>query len=320
MSHSKLRQEPTCLNCGQTVHARYCSYCGQENKEPHETFWSLMVHFIEDIFHYDGKLFATIKLLFTKPGFLSREYLGGKRTTFLHPIRFYLFTSAFFFICLFYVFQPLKEYMIEHQAKQKTETSNSLLESIKFNMAKDKIGNPESFEAYLKEQAKLPLAKRDSEFEQKLVRQVYSVGKEYTNSEDLVEALLDTILHKLSTLLFLALPLLAFILQLVFIRRKGFYYMHHGIFVLHVATSLFIVLFFTEVFGILSLSTHLGWIDKISTWLILGWFVYYFISFKRFYQISWKKSVIFFTVTAFLQQLLLILIFLGLFVFSFFSL
>ena len=281
---------------------------------------SLVVHFIEDIFHYDGKLFATIKLLFTKPGFLSKEYLGGKRTTFLHPIRFYLFTSAFFFICLFYVFHPLEEYIIHHQAKQKIEASNSLLESIKVNMAKDKLGNPESFEAYLKVQAKLPVEKRDSEFEQKLVKQVYNVGKEYASSADLVEALLDTILHKISTLLFFALPLLAFILHVVFIRRKGFYYMHHGIFVLHLATSLFIVLFITEVLGILSLSTHLAWFDKISSWLIFGWFVYYFISFKRFYQISWKKSVFYFIVTAFLQQLMLILIFLGLFVFSFFSL
>ena len=255
-----------------------------------------------------------------KPGYLSSEYLKGKRTLYLHPIRFYLFTSAFFFICLFYVFHPLEKYMANHDVKVKTEASNSLLESIKLNMANDKNGNPESFEAYLKAQAKLPVEKRDSEFEQKLIKQVYSVGNEYASSEDLLEALLDTMLHKLSTLLFIALPLLAFTLQLIFIRRKGFYYMHHGIFVLHLATSLFIVLFLTEIIGVISLATHVSWFDKISTGLVFAWFLYYFISFKRFYQISWRKSVLYFLVTAFLQQLMLVLIFLGLFIFSFFSL
>jgi hypothetical protein len=319
MSKSKLRQEDNCLNCGQKVHTRYCSHCGQENKEPYETFWGLLFHFVEDIFHYDGKLFSTIRILFTKPGYLSAEYLSGKRTTYLHPIRFYLFTSAFFFICLFYVFHPLESYFEKPVANAKKELSVPAI-SIKNGLIVEDKANPKTFADYLKDQSKLPVAKRDTEWEQKIVKQAYSVGKEYGNSEDLIKALADTIMHKLSTILFIALPLLAFILQLVFIRRKGYFYMHHGIFVLHVATSLFLVLWVTNLLGVLELAMHASWIHVISSVLVWSWIVYYFVSFKRFYQLSTGKASIYFIAATMLQNIVMLFIFLGLLIFSFFSL
>jgi Protein of unknown function (DUF3667) len=319
MSHSTLRQEQTCLNCGQNVHDRFCSFCGQENREPHETFWSLLIHFVEDIFHYDGKLFTTVKQLFMKPGYLSAEYLRGKRTVYLHPIRFYLFTSAFFFICLFYVFHPFEKFLEADKVKNNAETSESIL-NIQHGLIQDKKDNPKTFEAYLFEQSKLPLEQRDTEFEKRLIKQVYNIGKQYTNPATLFEDLLETMLHKMSTLLFIALPLLAFLLQLVFIRRKGFYYMHHGIFVLHMATSLFLVLFVTEILSLVTTASHVSLFSAIGIWIVYAWFVYYFISFKRFYQLSWKKAIVYFTGAIFLQNLLMMIIFLGLLVFSFFSL
>lgn len=319
MSKSKLRQEGNCLNCGEHVHVRFCSHCGQENKVPHETFWGLLVHFVEDIFHYDGKLFSSIRILFTKPGYLSSEYLHGKRTTYLHPIRFYLFTSAFFFICLFYVFHPLEKYVETKGPKTKVEQSESILQ-IQSGFMQGNKDNPKTYEAYLAAQAKLPKVSRDSEFEQKLVKQVYSISKEYTSPSDLIEALVDIMLHKLSTLLFIALPLLGFILHLVFIRRKGFYYMHHGIFVLHSTTSLFIVLFVSEFLGILSSAVRVSGLHAMSNGLMLAWFIYYFVAFKRFYQLGWKKAVVLTIISSFLQLIVLTCIFFGLLIFSFFSL
>ena len=185
---------------------------------------------------------------------------------------------------------------------------------------KDQKGNPKTYQDYLTLQSKLPAAQRDTDLEKKLVKKAYSIGEEYANSEDLLKVLADSMLHKMSTLLFIALPLLAFILQLIFIRRKGFYYMHHGIFVLHLTTSLFLVLFVTEVLGLTAMALHTAWISSISSWLVFGWFVYYFVSFKRFYQLTIGKAVLYFMATAFLQNALMLVIFLGLLIFSFFSL
>ncbi|HTE25377.1 DUF3667 domain-containing protein [Flavitalea sp.] len=104
MSHSKERAEKNCLNCGETVQGRYCQVCGQENTEPKESLWGLVSHFFQDITHFDGKFFSTGKLLFTKPGFLPKEYLSGRRARYLHPIRMYVFTSALFFLIFYSVF------------------------------------------------------------------------------------------------------------------------------------------------------------------------------------------------------------------------
>ncbi|MDE3247848.1 MAG: DUF3667 domain-containing protein [Bacteroidota bacterium] len=106
MSHSKERAEKICLNCGAVLTGRYCHVCGQENIEPRESFWGLVAHFFNDITHFDGKFFSTGKYLLTRPGFLSAEYIKGRRASYLHPIRMYVFTSAFFFIIVFSLFNP----------------------------------------------------------------------------------------------------------------------------------------------------------------------------------------------------------------------
>lgn len=86
------------------VQGRFCHICGQANIEPKETVWHLISHFFQDITHFDGKFFSTLKYLLFKPGFLSREYMLGRRASYLNPIRMYVFTSAFFFLFFFSTF------------------------------------------------------------------------------------------------------------------------------------------------------------------------------------------------------------------------
>ena len=109
MSHNKERKDKDCLNCGQTVAGRYCQHCGQENVEPDLTFMGLIRHFFYDLTHFDGKYFTTVKYLFTRPGFLSSEYIKGRRATYLDPARMYLFTSAVFFFLFYGVFLHISE-------------------------------------------------------------------------------------------------------------------------------------------------------------------------------------------------------------------
>jgi len=104
VSHSPQRKEKDCLNCGTIVQGHYCQECGQENIEPKETFWHMVTHFFYDITHFDGSFFVTIKDLLFKPGFLTKEYMKGRRKTYLHPIRMYVFTSAVFFLVFYSMF------------------------------------------------------------------------------------------------------------------------------------------------------------------------------------------------------------------------
>jgi hypothetical protein len=106
VSHFKEREENNCLNCNAVVHGRFCHICGQENIEPKESVWHLVSHFFQDITHFDGKFFSTLRYLLFKPGFLSREYMLGRRASYLNPIRMYVFTSAIFFLLFFSIAKP----------------------------------------------------------------------------------------------------------------------------------------------------------------------------------------------------------------------
>ncbi len=61
------------------LYGRYCHQCGQKNLEPKETVGHLVLHFFNDVTHFDGKFFSTVKYLLRKPSFLSAEYTVGRR-------------------------------------------------------------------------------------------------------------------------------------------------------------------------------------------------------------------------------------------------
>lgn len=98
MSHHPLRTENDCLNCGATVENRYCSHCGQENIINRPSFAYLFKHFFGDLFHYDSGFWRTMKTLLFRPGILVRDYLNGKRKSYVEPAKLYIFVSfvAFF--------------------------------------------------------------------------------------------------------------------------------------------------------------------------------------------------------------------------------
>ena len=116
MSHGKLRDDKTCLNCGHQVDERFCPHCGQENIESRQPFHFLFTHFIEDFTHYDGEFWKTIKYLLIRPGKLTKEYLAGKRQLYVAPVKLYIFIS---FITFFVpsLFSSSDEEVTEHAKK-----------------------------------------------------------------------------------------------------------------------------------------------------------------------------------------------------------
>src|SRR6476659_9407004 len=86
-----------CLNCGEPVSLRYCPACGQAAIDPNPTVGEFVHEAASEFLHWDGKLAATFRLLFTKPGELTREYLAGRRARYLSPLRLYLTCSVLFF-------------------------------------------------------------------------------------------------------------------------------------------------------------------------------------------------------------------------------
>ena len=68
----------TCPNCGLVDTGEYCSDCGQ--KRVHDGDLSLhhaWHHLVHETLHLDGRIFHSLKLLFTKPGQLTLDYPRG---------------------------------------------------------------------------------------------------------------------------------------------------------------------------------------------------------------------------------------------------
>lgn len=133
MSSLHERKEKVCLNCNAAIYGRFCHVCGQENINPHESFWHLTTHFFADIFHYDGKFFSTLKYLLFKPGFLAKEHLRGKRASYLHPIRLYVFVSAIFFLITFSLNHSSES---KHRKKKTYQQALKILQDSKGEVSK----------------------------------------------------------------------------------------------------------------------------------------------------------------------------------------
>ena len=122
MSNKSIRKDKTCLNCRHVVENKFCPNCGQENSDTRKTFYHLFIHFFEDLTHYENAFWRTIKNLLFKPSALTKEYLSGKRLSYLAPVRLYIFIS----FLTFFLLSILPGESIEQSLKQdqsKTETN-----------------------------------------------------------------------------------------------------------------------------------------------------------------------------------------------------
>ena len=132
-NHNSIRKDKTCLNCNYVVEKRFCPNCGQENTDTRKTFSHLFVHFFEDLTHYENAFWKTIKNLILRPSALTKEYLSGKRLSYLAPVRLYIFISFVTFL-LIAVFpnDPKSDFITVN------DTSNDS-EKIENNNSKDKL-------------------------------------------------------------------------------------------------------------------------------------------------------------------------------------
>jgi hypothetical protein len=88
----------SCPNCGGGRSGRYCAACGQNDRNYVRGLLSVTWDFCRDSFEVDSRLFQTLKLLFFKPGTLSREFCRNRRARYMSPVRLYLFSSFLFFL------------------------------------------------------------------------------------------------------------------------------------------------------------------------------------------------------------------------------
>ncbi len=325
MSHGKIRTEKICLNCGTETTGRYCPACGQENIEPKQTVWHLVTHFFSDITHFDGKFFLTVKDLFAKPGFLSREYMIGRRASYLDPIRMYIFTSAIFFLIFFslvdvkrvHMGKDLKEEIQRDPdlqalivvAKSASDTLRIINQYnlkvnpfIKINYDSSAKKPDEhtrmktryrSFTAYDSAQRLLPPAERDNWYQRSyMAKKIEIVQRVNDDPGVFFKELFSNFIHTLPKMLFISLPVFALLLKLLYVRRKQFYYVDHGIFSVHLFIFAFLVML--AYFSVIRLyeDTHWSWLQWLIAAIVIYPFIYFYKAIRRFYGQRRGKTIL----------------------------
>jgi hypothetical protein len=297
-AHYHLRKEKNCLNCGHQVPENYCPNCGQLNREPILTLHDLVHDFIHMFTHFDGKFFQTIRVLFSKPGFLTRAYLDGKRIQFLPPVQLYVFTSALFFF-VFYSFivnVPDAENLDNNVNLKKQSDSSKIFLNLSGtdSLLITRFQTPEQ---YIRYQDSLPAANRDSYLNRLITSSEIKLNQRFSqNSGEATRDLINALLKNFPKLLFLSLPIMASILFLLFFKKKQFSFVTHLLFLLHLYVFTLISLLFS--FGFEQLNTLTGWsifflIDAaIGLWI----FVYGYKAMKNLYQLSRKRALFNYTI------------------------
>lgn len=80
-----------CKSCGNTFSGKFCNECGEKVYTAHD---KTLRHFFEEGFHFfthfDSKFLKTFKLVFFKPGFVSKDISNGVRKKYFKPMSLFL--------------------------------------------------------------------------------------------------------------------------------------------------------------------------------------------------------------------------------------
>jgi len=89
----KAREMEECLNCkkGLDSDITFCPICGQKTHETKLTLWSLLGDFFGSLFNIENGIYRSFISL-PIPGFLSKQFISGKRKSYLNPVRLFLIT------------------------------------------------------------------------------------------------------------------------------------------------------------------------------------------------------------------------------------
>lgn len=320
MSHLKERPEKNCLNCNAVVHGKYCHVCGQENLHPEESVWHLITHVFNDITHFDGKFFSTLKYVILRPGFLSREYKAGRRASYLNPVRMYVFTSAIFFLIFFSVTEVGGVKMIKRTYNGKSEKEILAMKPAEFDSFTLDINDGkrpltrEEFKNFTDSAGKKgglhfagsnfkdiheydSLVKTGEEsggwLSRKMALKELEMREKYNNDQDkILSAFTSNLVHSFPQILFISLPLFALALKLLYYRRKEYYYVSHAIFGIHFYVFIFIMMFVMLLFN--KLYNFSDWSIFLYLIGLCGLLIYFYLykAMRNFYQQRRAKTIL----------------------------
>ncbi len=299
----------SCANCGETLRGPYCAHCGQHVADYHRSVWRFVVDFFDNTVCWDNKLFRTLGPLFRQPGFLTREFMRGRRVRYVHPLRLFLFTSAVCLTLLQYSQTNLVHFRASPKAGDKTKKGFHLAFAQGAPAATAPGASPSTDDgdtdqaadaaaeavrrAVADQAAKKPGNARGSsdelgdKIERAMTTRIKDIGEDRFS-----RAVTEGFQQRLSWVALALLPVFALGLRAVYWRKESFYF-EHLIFSLHYHTFLF--LFWTAYVVVLAVADHLplssllGVLARVSLLLPP---MYLFVALRRMYGEGRRRTLV----------------------------
>jgi hypothetical protein len=285
-----------CLNCDAKLHGEFCARCGQRNNSISASLRSLAGEFADEYLSFDARIFRSLVALFFRPGYLTRQYLIGRRERYVRPLRLYIVGSLIFFFAVPFVLRVdfAGERSLGDLLRQQIADDG---DSPRPPPAVDVSGAPAAADAAA---AGVETGAPDAAPYDPLagLGSVSIAGHTVSLREraeriaamtpqQLIDTALAGIERYLPRIMFVLLPVFALLLKVLYVRRP-WYYAEHFIFSLHVHAFAFGLFFL-----VLVLPSG-GWISVLVLWGI----VYLAVAMQRVYRQSiWKTGAKFILLT-----------------------
>jgi hypothetical protein len=104
-----------CLNCGTALNGSYCHACGQ-TAHVHRSIGAFLHDLLHSIFHFEGKIWRTLPMLFLHPGRLTRDYVHGHRARYVSPLALFLFCVFLMFASFNWLGAPFRHLNVKAAA------------------------------------------------------------------------------------------------------------------------------------------------------------------------------------------------------------
>ena len=286
--------EDQCENCGALLNGPYCSQCGQKAADRIVPIWHMINEALEAVVELDMRVIYTFPKFLFLPGRLTKEYIDGRRKRYIRPFRLYLFTTFLLFTVLAFTagqgFQFPFNPQVSPARADTTQTGSTvgMSDSAVTASAPSFLGSPEQREEWARQIQRNPEAVNvqfgDPETQNRLERILrVKVAEAIRNPQDFLGSMID----RGPYIMFLMLPLFAFLLKMLYIRRSRLY-VEHLIFSLH----LHAFSFFAFTVGILLGETNSEWLHTLGGWIDASPLLYLVLAMAHVYNQGLIKSTL----------------------------
>jgi hypothetical protein len=204
--------ERRCLNCEAPLRGEYCSACGQRDLPSRLAIGELIREVLSETFELDGRVWRTLVPFLFRPGFLTREYIEGRRVRYTSPFRLFLAATLLWLAASFV-------------AKQRVDFEAEVGDEDRIQVGTQVDSGPVT--RWINERGR---------------------GFEELPEAEQAQRFTDAARETLPKAALLTIPIFALLMKLLFIRR-GRYYVEHLVFALHVHAFGFVMLGLAALLG-----------------------------------------------------------------------